>query len=78
MDVLLKRFIFLTTILHLIGEDVEMDEHGLTVEQFERIDEHLEAFIEKYDINPDHMKAELVGLVHTISSMELTADATEE
>jgi hypothetical protein len=69
MEPLLKRFMFLAYALHLMEMDVDIDESGLSVEQFEIIDEHLAAFLGKF--NPDSLKAELIGLVHTISNMEV-------
>jgi hypothetical protein len=67
---------FLAYALHLLEVDIDIDENGLTVEQFEIIDDHLATCLGQYD--PEVMKAELIGLVHTLSNMPLIEEVENE
>lgn len=69
MEYLLKRFMFLSYALHLMEVNIDIDEEGLEIAQFDVIDEHLAKYLDA--MNPVAMKAELVGLVHTLANMEV-------
>ncbi|KRE33444.1 hypothetical protein [Paenibacillus sp. Soil724D2] len=68
MKLLLERFMILAYTLHVTGIDIDIDEAGLTVEQFAVIDAHFRDAIEGKDL--EEMKAELVELVKVLSQIE--------
>lgn len=65
MNASLKRFIFLAYALHLMEQEVDMDEAGMTVEMFQRIDELLAVYLGTMD--PEDLKEELIELVKELS-----------
>lgn len=65
MKLLMEQFLFLSYLLHMMGEEISMDEHGLTVEQFEIIDVELEKILHEYDV--DKVKQEILELIKMIT-----------
>jgi hypothetical protein len=70
IDHLLKRFMFLSHALHIMDDPICVDEVGLEVEQFEKVDIHLSKFLELLD--PEELKKELIELTVTIANREVT------
>lgn len=68
MNTALKRFMFLAYALDLLQEAVIIEDVGLTIEQFEKLDELLAVYLEQMDV--DELKEELIEIVK-----ELTKDA---
>lgn len=64
-DLLLEQFIFLGALLQSMDVELDIDEHGLTIEDFQKIDFVLEDYLKR--INKGKMKREVVELVRTIS-----------
>lgn len=67
MNTRLKRFMFLSYALHLMEVEIDIDEVGLTIEHFQKIDVLLANYLDPEEA--DDMKEELVQLVK-----ELTED----
>lgn len=68
MNTALKRFMFRAYALDLLQEAVIIEDVGLTIEQFEKLDELLAVYLEQMDV--DELKEELIEIVK-----ELTKDA---
>lgn len=75
MAMLLERFMLLSYALHLMGVDIDIDESGLTVEQFEIIDQHFEGYLGQYD--GESLKYELIEIVKMLSQIKPT-EVTED
>lgn len=72
MERLLIRFMFLSYALHMLEVDIDIDQEGLTVEQFERIDEHFAHYLGTWDVY--ETKKELIKLVKVLSKMEVEGE----
>lgn len=68
MNTALKRFMFRAYALDLLQEAVIIEDVGLTIEQFEKLDELLGTYLEQLDV--EELKQELIEIVK-----ELTKDA---
>lgn len=68
MNAKLKRFIFLAYALHLMEVEIDIDEVGLTFEQFDKIDELLADYLDPEEV--DNMKAELIQIVKELTEDE--------
>jgi hypothetical protein len=65
MKLLLEQFLFLTTLLEYMGENIDMDEVGLTLEHFIKIDEEMDKIVGEYDV--EKIKQEVLELVQMIT-----------
>lgn len=65
---LLKRFMELAYTLHIMEIDIDIDEAGLTIEQFEVIDEQLAALLG--DVDAEAMMTELIEIVNLLTREE--------
>ncbi|SEN20004.1 hypothetical protein [Paenibacillus sp. OV219] len=64
----LRRFMFLAYALHLMDADIDVDEAGLTIEQFEKMDELLGEYLAPQDV--EEMEEELIEIVKELTKDE--------